>query len=532
VDYPARPDGPLQYVTAFAERAPHEIWAGGAGGLVLIDRGHFRLIRPTGLDSFKDVTGVVDAGSEGLWLNATNGVIHISRDEADRALRDPNYRFQWERFDSFDGLPGQTPAIGRYTSTYPTAIEGMDGRIWFTASGGVAWVDPKKNQIVRNTLPPPVSITTVLVDGSRHLQFAHLRLPAHTASIQISYSALSLSVPERVRFRYKLEGSDDDWQEVGTRREAFYTNLGPRHYRFRVIACNQDGVWNDVGAFVEFTIAPAWYQTAWFRLCCVAALFLLLRAVYLFRIRQLEAQFAAGLEARIDERTRIARELHDTLLQSFQGAVFQFQAARKLLLRAADNAMQMVDEAIQAAEEGITEGRVAIQDLRPEAAAQRDLPELLNAAGHELASAQEPDGHPPSFNVIVEGRQQSLPPMLQDEVYRISREVVRNAFAHAVAGHIEVEIRYDQDQLRVRIRDDGKGIDPKFLEDGGRPGHWGISGMRERAQRIGAQLAFWSEVGAGAEVQLTVPGAIAYKKHRDGHRFRLFRRAGSDERRS
>lgn len=232
---------------------------------------------------------------------------------------------------------------------------------------------------------------------------------------------------------------------------------------------------------------------------------------------------------RVAERTRVARELHDTLLQSFQGAVFQFQAARKLLLRNADNAMLVVDEAIHAAEEGIAEGRAAIHDLRPEPAAQRDLPDLLNAAGHESAGVQEPDGHPLSFSVIVEGKQQTLPPILQVEVYRISRELIRNAFAHAAASRIELEIRYDQDQLRVRIRDDGKGVDPKILEDGGRSGHWGISGMRERAQRIGAQLAFWSEVGAGTEVQLTVPGAIAYKKHRDGHRFRLFRRAGSDE---
>jgi signal transduction histidine kinase len=235
------------------------------------------------------------------------------------------------------------------------------------------------------------------------------------------------------------------------------------------------------------------------------------------------------MQAQVSERTRIAQELHDTLLQSFQGAALQFQAARKLLLRNADNAMRVVDDAIHAAEEGITEGRAAIRDLRPEPASQRDFPELLKAAGHELVGAQEPDGLLPSFHVIVEGKQRALPPMLQDEVYRISRELIRNAFAHAAAGHIEVEIRYDQDQLRVRIRDDGKGIDARILEQGGRPGHWGISGMRERAQRIGSQPAFWSDVGAGTEVQLTVPGAIAYKKHRDGHRFRLFRRAGSDE---
>jgi len=231
----------------------------------------------------------------------------------------------------------------------------------------------------------------------------------------------------------------------------------------------------------------------------------------------------------VSERTRVARELHDTLLQSFQGAVFQFQAARKLMLRNADNAVQVANEAIQAAEEGITEGRAAIHGLRPEAAGQRDLPELLNAAGHESASAQEPGGRPASFSVIVEGKQQVLRPMLQDEVYRISREVIRNAFGHAVASRIEVEIRYDQDQLRVRFRDDGKGIDPKILEDGGLPGHWGISGMRERAKRIGARLDFWSEVGAGTEVELTVPATMAYEKRRKSRRFGIFHRAGSDE---
>jgi len=238
------------------------------------------------------------------------------------------------------------------------------------------------------------------------------------------------------------------------------------------------------------------------------------------------------MEAMVNERTRVARELHDTLLQSFQGAVFQFQAARKLLLRNAENAMQVVDEAIHAAEEGITEGRSAIHDLRPEPAAPRDLPELLRATGQELADAHKQNGSAPTLGVVIEGKQQDLSPMLQDEVYRISREVIRNAFAHAGASHIESEIRYDQDRLRVRIRDDGKGIDPKILEDGGQPGHWGIPGMRERAKRIGAQLVFWSEVGAGTEVQLTVPGAIAYKKHRAGHRFGLFRKAGSDEQRS
>jgi signal transduction histidine kinase len=304
-----------------------------------------------------------------------------------------------------------------------------------------------------------------------------------------------------------------------------YRNLRPGHFHFSVEASDTDGVWLGKVANVDFTILPAWYQTYWFQILCVALLAGLLWALYRLRLHQTQRQFVAGVEARVSERLRIARELHDTLLQSFQGAVFQFQAARKLLLRNADNTMQAIDEAIRAAEEGIAEGRTAIHDLRPEPAAQRDLPQLLNDAGRELAAAHEQNGPAPSYRVVVEGQQQDLSPILQDEVYRISREVIRNAFAHAAASHIEAEIRYDRDQLQVRIRDDGKGIDPRVLEDGGQPGHWGIPGMHERAQRIGSRLDFWSEIGAGAEVQLTVPAAMAYQKRRHTRRFRLFRKA-------
>jgi signal transduction histidine kinase len=219
--------------------------------------------------------------------------------------------------------------------------------------------------------------------------------------------------------------------------------------------------------------------------------------------------------------------LHDTLLQSFQGAVIQFQAARTLLLRGADNAMQVVDGAIQAAEEGITEGCAAIQELRGEPAALRELPELLKATGHELVDTHQWNANTPTFSLTVEGKLREPSLIGRDEVYRISREAIRNAFNHAVASHIEVEIRYEQDQLRVRIRDDGKGIDPKVLKAGGRPGHWGIQGMCERARQIGAKLDFWSEGGAGTEVQLTLPARLAYEPSRRRSRFTQFRRSKS-----
>jgi len=464
---------------------------------------------------------VDDSGN--LWLYAACGLIEIPKDEVHRWWQDSEAKLRFRMFDALDGVQAGL-------SHFSGSSKAPDGRLWFANNSVAQVIDPA--HLTGNTVPPPVHITGIVADRKSFPLQEALKLSALTRDLEIDYTALSFAAPKKVLFRYMLEGHDASWQDPGTRRQAFYNDLPPKKYRFRVIACNNDGVWNETGASVDFSILPAYYQTVWFKILCAAAFLALLWAFYLFRLQQLRGQFTIGAEARVNERTRVARELHDTLLQSFQGAVFQFQAARKLLLRNADNAMQVIDEAIQAAEEGITEGRAAIHDLRPEAASQRDLPELLKATGHELAGAQGPDVHPPNFSVIVEGKQQALPPMLQDEVYRISREVIRNAFTHAAAGHIELEIRYDQDQLRVRIRDDGKGIDPRILEDGGRPGHWGISGMRERAQRIGARLDFWSEMGAGTEVELMVPASMAYEKRRDGRRFRMFNRAGGDDQRT
>jgi len=491
------------------------IWAGGELGLAFFRNGRFWTVQPASGEPFGAVSGIIETPGAGLWLNEMKGIVQIPPEEIQQVLANPSHRVSCRRFDYLDGLPG-TPQMS-YTNS--TAVRTSDGRLWFATDSGLVWIDPA--HLTRNLIPPPVSILAIASEKGRRAISGPIRFAAGTRTIEIDYAGLSLSIPERVHFRYKLEGIDADWQNVGVRRQAYYDNLGPGSYRFRVIASNNDGVWNNTGASLEFFVAPAYYQTTWFLALCALALAGLLWAIYQLRLHQIHRQFAVGLEERLSERMRIARELHDTLLQSFQGAVFQFQAARKLLLRNADNAMQVVDEAIHAAEEGIREGRNAIRDLRPQSVDQRSLAELLKATGHELASAQEQNGPIPSFGVIIEGKQQPLSLMLQDEVYKISREVIRNAFHHAAASRIEVEIRYDQDQLRLRIRDDGKGIDPKILEADGRSGHFGIRGIRERAQRIGSRLEFWSDAGAGTEVQLTVPATVAYEKRQNGRRFHL-----------
>jgi signal transduction histidine kinase len=187
--------------------------------------------------------------------------------------------------------------------------------------------------------------------------------------------------------------------------------------------------------------------------------------------------------------------------------------------------MHALDEAITATAQAIAESRDAISELRPDPAAQRDLLELLSAAGPELALTESVHGNPPTFRIFVEGKPRTIPGPIQDEVYRIACEAIRNAVLHARASRIEAEVHYDKDRLRLRIRDDGKGIDPKILANGGRSGHWGIPGTLERAKRIGSRVEFWTEEGAGTEVELVIPAAIAYEKARDGRRFRLFRGA-------
>jgi PAS domain S-box-containing protein len=303
------PNSRLSYVKAFAERSPHEIWAGGAGGLVLIDNGQLRSIEPASSGFLKDVTGIVDAGAEGLWLNGSGGVLHIRKEEVDRVVREPSYRFQSERFDSYDGLPG--PAEGIYP--YPKAVQGADGRIWFTATRGVAWIDP--NNIPKNAFPPPVSITSVSADGSEYLQMADLHLPSRIANLQINYSALSLSVPERVHFRYKLDGVDRDWQDVSSRRQAFYTSLWPGTYDFHVIACNDSGVWNETGDHLHFLVAAAWFQTRLFRGSCIVAFALALWMLYRLRVRSIKmrskelSSVNVKLEAQIVENALLCNDL-------------------------------------------------------------------------------------------------------------------------------------------------------------------------------------------------------------------------------
>ncbi len=408
---------------------------------------------------------------------------------------------------------------------HPQVAKTSGGRLWFLPWDGVSVIDP--HHIPFNKLPPPVHIEQIVANHKSYPVTSdangNVRLPPRIRDLQIDYTALSLVAPEKMLFRYKLEGWDRDWQDAGTRRQAFYSNLPPRNYRFRVAACNNSGVWNEAGASLEFSVLPAFYQTNWFRSLCAVGFLALLWGIYQLRVQQLQRQFNIGLEARVNERTRIARELHDTLLQNFHGLMFQFQAASNLMLRRPDEAKRSLDDAIDETKKAIAESRDAIQGLRSEPIAKGNLAELLMSTSRELADADGSEDQP-VFDLIEEGERRALSPTVTSDICRIALELMRNAYQHSHARRIEAEIRYGDSMFRLRIRDDGKGIEPKVLKEGGKVGHWGLRGARERVDRIGGHLDLWSEPGNGTEVQLLVPASIAYESYRDSYPSKLVRK--------
>jgi signal transduction histidine kinase/ligand-binding sensor domain-containing protein len=448
----------------------------------------------------EEVQDLVNDEDGGFWLHLTCGFVYISKRDVEAWSRDTTARLDLKLYDTLDGA-----RAGRSTFA-PGHARTANGQLWFANGSVLQMIDPQN--LAHNELPPPVHILRVFADRKTTSGTANVTLPALTRELEIDYAALSLVSPEKVRFRYALWGLDKEWQEAGSRREAYYMNLRPGHYRFQVIASNNDGVWNQQGAIMDFSIAPTYYQTNWFRAVCVVVFLVLLWAAYQLRMRQLAHQFNRSLEARVSERTRIARELHDTLLQSFQGLLLRFQSAAKLLPERPDDARQRLDNAIQQAAEAITEGRDAVQGLRSSAFETNDLANAIAALAEELTK-DSATGESPIIDLEVEGAPRGLNPVVRDEAYRIAGEALRNAFRHAQARRIALEIRYDKRHFRLRVRDDGKGIDEGIMQR--QPsGHFGLPGMRERAEIVGGRLEVWSKLNSGTQVELSIPGTIAY----------------------
>jgi signal transduction histidine kinase len=366
------------------------------------------------------------------------------------------------------------------------------------------WIDPAR--LRRNSLPPPVTINGLRLDEQLFREPASIVVPAHTNSVVIAFSAVSLGMPERVRVRYRMEGADKDWIEAGSLRQVSYNDLGPGRYRFHVIAANEDGVWNTKGAVLKLTVEPTFLQSTSFRILCATILGILLWAVYSIRTRQLTARVRERLETRHGERERIARELHDTLLQGFQGLVLRFQSVANRM--PPDSELRpSLDQALEQAENVLTEGRNRVSDLRA-SEENSDLAGDIAQATKDLGVEAEIP-----ITVTVEGLVRPLEPIVREELLRISEEAVRNAIRHASPSKIEVGLVYAR-QLRLGIRDDGSGLPQDVALAGQRQGHFGLVGMRERAERAGGRLELSTSPGAGTEIRVTVSGRLAYLKAR------------------
>jgi len=489
---------PSASVYCLLEDSAGILWIGTARGLALRNSSGIHGVVGSPEWLREPILGLEVDGLGSLWLATSTHVVRANRE---KLLGGVLGEGDWRDYGIADGLRG-TLGVRRHRSV----IADPFGRIWLSLDRGISVVDPAR--LTRNMPPAIVLIQGISADGVAAPVARPVRIPGGRQRIRFSYAGISLSVPERVRFRYRLDGFDLGWSEPTASREALYTNLPPRRYRFRVAASNPDGVWNGGEASIAFEVEPLFWQSWWFRAAVLLVSACTIIGAYRFRMRQLTDRLNLRFEERLAERTRIAQVLHDTLLQGFLSASMQVHVVadslpedsreKSILTRALELMRQVTDE-----------GRNVVRGLRSTASISLDIEQALSMVRDEHITHMNPAGEI-DFRIVVEGQKRPLHPLLRDDLYRIGREALLNAFRHSRARKIEIELNYSVSQLRIIVRDDGCGIDPETLKSG-RDGHWGLSGMRERAEQIGARLQVYSSTAVGTEVKLSVPAHLAFE---------------------
>jgi ligand-binding sensor domain-containing protein/signal transduction histidine kinase len=492
------------------------LWIGTANGLGFLRSRTIHTLRDVPESLHEQIFGIEEDKTGSLWITTSNHVLRVDRDALSR---DAVSEADWREYGLADGL-GSTQGVKRYKSV----VTDSNGRIWFSMYRGLSVVDPRPMTLT--SAPALVHVEEISADGRPMNVVQGVRIPAPHQRIILKYVGLSLSTPARVRFKFRLDGFDPGWSEPTAAREAMYTNLDSGSYRFRVIASNSDGVWNGSESTLEFKIEPVFWQTWWFRLTCILLIGLVILTFFRLRVLGLTKQMNMRFEERLAERTRIAQELHDTLLQGFLSASMQLHVANDRLT-ADSPAKPLVSRVLELMSQVVEEGRNSVQGLRSSKSSLPDLENAFSQIRHEFPVQSQI-----SFRVIVEGTPRRLRSVIRDEVYLIGHEALSNAFRHAQASEIEVEIEYAASHLRVLIRDNGGGIDTQVLRSG-RQGHWGLSGMKERTERIGGKLRVLSRAVAGTEVELSVPGNIAFEvrpgSRPSGWLSRLYKKRKNDE---
>jgi signal transduction histidine kinase/ligand-binding sensor domain-containing protein len=474
-------------VTGFFEDGEGTIWAGSRNGLMRFRDGRFDTVaRDRGLPGHT-VTAISGDGRGNLWIGVSAGIARLRPGDFDKVVTGALPSLPHTLYDGSDGLRGDP-----FPFTAPGVARGGDGRLWFMTSDGVSVVSPESH--TKNRVAPPVLIETVSADDRPVPLDGAPRLPPRTASLQIDYAALSFAAPEKVRFSYLMEGFDAGWIEAGTRRQAFYTNLPPGEYRFRVRASN-DGVPAEREAVWAFTLAPAFYQTGWFAAAMGLLALSAAALVWQARVRQVRGRYSAILV----ERTRVAREIHDTLLQSLLGVMFRLDDVSNVVDISPDSAKEQLLRLRRQVEFYVREARYSIRDLRSPILQSRGLATALREVGKRLTEERSL-----AFRLDVSGTPRADLQRIDEHLLRVGQEAITNAVRHGHAAAVGVELDYRADSVALRIRDDGKGFDTSIVSIGDGV-HWGVRTMRERAEQIGGTLRIDSAEGRGTTVDVVVP---------------------------
>jgi signal transduction histidine kinase len=475
------------YQTIYEDR-DHVVWLGGTEGLSRYAGGVFETVRRDQGFPVANLTAIVEDAAGELWIGSGAGILHLPRGDFERMVGDPHYRTQFRLLDRSDGLAG-LPLV---YSKNRRATRSADGRLWFVTGRGLTIVDPAV--LDTPTVPSVVRIEGVLTNGLRLRPQEGLALAAGTSRLEFEFTAVNLTSPLRQYFRFKLEGFDRDWIDGGARRQAIYTNLPPRTYRFRVMSTDAKGEWIEPGAAWRFSIKPMFYQTRWFMVSVAAALVLVVGAAWRLHVRSVRRRFALL----IGERARLSRELHDTLLQNLVGIALQFDAiANDPQFSFSPGQRQHFVRMRRRVEAYMREARQSIADLRSPRVGTHDLSVALTEAAERAIN-----GHPIQFAFEQRGTPQPIPPRLEEQLLKIGREAIGNAVRHAQADRITAELVFDDAALRLRVSDNGTGFDP---EANGADDHYGLTGMRERAEDIGGHLTIQSRAGRGTRIEAEVP---------------------------
>jgi signal transduction histidine kinase len=481
--------------TIFVDRKG-DLWIGSTSGLSWFQDGLLRTVNSQQGLPADQVLAILEDSYNRLWFTGFFGIAAIEKKSLTEWAAGRRHWLNPSVNRSSDGL--QVWNVGRI---FPNAARSADGHLWFSGSDGLSEVTPP-NPGASHGPKFPVVIEDVVIDGVSHSQPGRIRIPPGARSIELRYTALTLSSPETVRFRYRLEGIDNDWVEADARRVAFYNNLKPRTYTFRVSASASEEQWQESSALVLEQL-PFFYQTKWFMLLASAAALSLAFFAYRLRLQQALDRIQAGFQERMEERTRIAQELHDTVVQAISGSTMLVENAAEKIPDTLPVVKGALLRAVDRLDVALEESRTALKGLRASANPENNLARQLSQV------ACDSTRHDIAFNLVTIGEAREIRPVVHYEVFRITSEAITNALKHSDATSVRVDLGY-LNELRISVWDNGKGI-PEAVLQRGREGHFGLEGMRERADHIGATVEVYSRVRAGTEVRIIVPGHIAFE---------------------